>query len=336
MDTSAEVRGELRAEPAKSQFLTLRTLLLRGAAGSSLFLWIPLVLAFLGLLLSFWCLRYKGSGGAAASLLDSQQLPQATDKTQGLWPPPAPAMSKEPTREPKPWKHSMLCLPPAKEGAASQDSASQADDDQGPPPICPALILPSTEASFMLPLDDVMKSQGKFDIMGPSGRKLLSVFVGSAPRGRRCVAVLPLNSEDPRCTIFSPDVGRSDMDINGRRGQSYGTLRASEEFSNCYVLQVSGRAAMHLRVQDADALILMATTVSGRVLATGGPLDAAKPSSEFAPEEHSPSASKIWRLQIKPGMDAVLMLSCMLALGVFQLGGQSREEYTDGPADWER
>jgi len=76
---------------------------------------------------------------------------------------------------------------------------------------------------------------------------------------------------------------------------------------------------MHLQVHDASALILMATTLHGRVIATAGPVCTSELGAEVAPESTPGTQDSLWRVQIKPGADAVLLIACMLAVGAFQL-----------------
>lgn len=48
--------------------------------------------------------------------------------------------------------------------------------------------------------------------------------------------------------------------------------------------------------------------------------------SEMAPEGMFAAAPNIWRLQIKPGADAVLLIACFLALSAFRLSPGCKHE----------
>merc|ERR1719352_885045 len=108
------------------------------------------------------------------------------------------------------------------------------------PPICPSLILPHTEARFMVPIEGLMRASGELDIRGTSGRKLLHGSVTETPEGRRALALASCGCEDdPRITVLAPsrpfaqgplssgapaEGSMGIMEIYGKGGKFYGTL----------------------------------------------------------------------------------------------------------------
>lgn len=263
-------------------------------------IWMAMFIIMLAFLLAFALVRYQESRNAAANPEKAQKASAeaVVSERASLDLQPLPELAQQ-------LSNSVVKLP----------SDSDAADDEGPPPVCPNLVLPSTEAAFMLPLETIQRPHGSFDMTGPSGRKIMNIHVVLGPNSHRCIAVSPLNCDEPRCVVHEPKNDCRDMEVQGRSGTSYGLLRPA---SRGYVLQVEGQAVMHLQIQDRARLIFMATTMRHRVLATAGPISGMSADCETATEGHV--SADLWRLQIKPGIDAVLLVSCMLALSTFEVG----------------
>merc|ERR1719389_437521 len=86
----------------------------------------------------------------------------------------------------------------------------------GPPSICPSLILPHTEARFMIPIESLMRASGELDIRGTSGRKLLHGSVTETAEGQRCLSFASCGcEEDPRVTVLSGSRERAQGPISG-------------------------------------------------------------------------------------------------------------------------
>jgi hypothetical protein len=184
------------------------------------------------------------------------------------------------------------------------------------PPICPSLILPHTEARFMVPTENIIRGQGQLEIRGTSGRRLLSGTITDTPAGHRCLALASCGcEEDPRVTILSPprEYGRETrpgtldtLEIFGKGGTYYGTL---EQASNGgAVLKCSDQAVMSLEIAGAD-MKMTASAMDGRLLATAG--------KHVQVSIRSEEAGDTWKLQVKPNCDAVLIASCMLGVLLF-------------------
>lgn len=174
-----------------------------------------------------------------------------------------------------------------------------------PPPICPSLVLPTNEARFMISLDllqAVMQGlQGTMDICGLSGQKLLHGVLEDVPGLGRRLSIASVRCElDPRATI----VPRNSFCyvLYGRDRQEYGTL---ECVGGRIMLKQAGNPVMVLDAGDPNELHYTASRMDGRVLASAG----RQPNPLEGQEEN-----EIWRLQVRPGIDAILVLTCMLAI----------------------
>jgi hypothetical protein len=174
----------------------------------------------------------------------------------------------------------------------------------GVPPVCPSLILPNTEARFMMSLDKIMGLKtGAIDIRGTSGRTLLHATIENLPDGRRSLKLASVGCEaDPRTTVHSPAQPGGAFEIAGKLGQPYGTLEISPNGSG--VLKHSGQPVMIIERGDVAAMKMTAKSVDGDQLGS-------------ASTENKGDVN--WKLTVKPGADAVLITTCMLSM-IF-LGG---------------
>merc|ERR1719316_403511 len=112
---------------------------------------------------------------------------------------------------------SAVALPQKPEARKPEDASSEV------PPICPSLILPHTEARFMIQMDHLQRSApGPLNILGTSGRKLLHALVCDTPDSRRCLMLASCGCEDdPRTCIFTPQPGAVDsqaLEVFGKAG----------------------------------------------------------------------------------------------------------------------
>lgn len=181
---------------------------------------------------------------------------------------------------------------------------------QNPPPICPSLVLPNTEARFLVAMDELQQlvgSAGFFDLRGTSGRTLLHGSV-HANDGKPCLQIASVGCEqDPRCSVYA--VTEEHLSVFGRHGRLYGALEASDDRSA--VLHWSGSPVMRIEMTGAADLRMIASAVGGRTLASAGSIRVAL--NAGALEETQPIREH-WRLQVQPNADAVLIASCMLGL----------------------
>jgi len=183
------------------------------------------------------------------------------------------------------------------------------------PPICPSLILPHTEARFMIPFESLERGNGALEIRGTSGRKLLHGTVQDTDGGRRSLQIASSGcEEDPRVTVIAPArEGGSDqkgsmgvLEIYGKGGKFYGTLEAAEDGGA--VLRCAGQFVMSLEIAGGDDMRMTASSVDGRLLASAG---------NNVQGSRSQESSDTWKLQVKPNNDAVLIAACMLGVLLF-------------------
>jgi len=188
------------------------------------------------------------------------------------------------------------------------------------PPICPSLILPVTEARFMISMDSLRQlkgSVGPIDITGQSGKKLLHGTLEDHGAERR-LSIASVNcAGDPRAVVIWPGEGSNHYMIYGR--QVHGdtaTLRlygVMEYVGSKLILSVgpqwmdpgSSRPAsdvcpvMSIDTDHRGEMLLAASSIEGARLAGSDVVVAA-------------SGTEGWRLIVRPGEDAILVLSCML------------------------
>jgi len=199
---------------------------------------------------------------------------------------------------------------------AGPGDAPDVDASGGPPAICPSLILPNTEARFMISMEQLVPSSGSMsiNILGTSGRKLLHASVDNASDGRRMLAIASVGCEDdPRCLINRPPPESSmpHLEVQGRYGKPYGKLEMLPP--NRAILRCGEEPVMAIEVTSPSENRMTANAADGRILATAGPNDGTGMIQSDVPNA--------WKLQVRPGADAVLISTCMLALALLQPAG---------------
>eukprot|EP00747_Dinoflagellata_sp_TGD_P163394 gnl/TRDRNA2_/TRDRNA2_182023_c0_seq1.p1 gnl/TRDRNA2_/TRDRNA2_182023_c0~~gnl/TRDRNA2_/TRDRNA2_182023_c0_seq1.p1 ORF type:complete len:470 (+),score=74.37 gnl/TRDRNA2_/TRDRNA2_182023_c0_seq1:131-1540(+) len=173
-----------------------------------------------------------------------------------------------------------------------------------PPPLCPTLVLPVCEARFAVAVHALADASKDFDVIGLSGTPLLRVAMRGHSASRSLEISMAHPGSTPRVTIrtknedMRPGASKS-LEILGPQGTSYGDL----------VLQPSGaffviRDQRTVMIIDGDTVGLWLTVTSGE----GRPLASVMCGGEnFGGVEHL-------ELHVNPGIDAVLVLSCVLAV----------------------
>jgi hypothetical protein len=170
---------------------------------------------------------------------------------------------------------------------------------EGPPPICPRLILASTTARFLVATSSLVNLDKTLELKGATGRTLLRATVDATDGKVRSLALASVTEEDPLCTVKADGAAEGTLDILGRFQQRYGVV-VIRSVGNA-TIQVGGEAIMDIKISEAEFgrcpyYKMTATSMDGRQLGTGIP-------------EHDS-----WKLSVAPGGDAVLICSCMLAL----------------------
>jgi len=191
------------------------------------------------------------------------------------------------------------------------------------PPICPSLILPHTEARFMIPFESLQRGDGALEIRGTSGRKLLHGTLKDTDGGRRSLQIASAGcEEDPRVTVVAPPIlstrfgeggsagqkkNMGVLELYGKGGKFYGTLEAAEDGGA--LLRCAGQFVMSLEIAGGGDMRMTASSVDGRLLASAG--------NNVQGAVCATSSSDTWKLQVKPNNDAVLIAACMLGVVLF-------------------
>lgn len=237
-------------------------------------------------------------------------VPVPGQSFQGSRPPtammsPQPPQSRGPSRSQDPTR--------------SQSAQSvMSNNSAGPPPVCPTLILPHTEARFKMMMEPLRNLATGYldtvDVLGTSGRKLLHAAVADLPDGKRCLALSSCGCEDdPRiCVFFKPNEGSQnvaqEVDLFGKQGQFYGNIMVQKLSSGAMEAKLSYGSrktpVMYLKLGSKDgdndpknpSLHTTALALDGKVLAS-------------AARDHD-----AFKMQVKPGVDAILVISCMMVL----------------------
>jgi len=182
-------------------------------------------------------------------------------------------------------------------------------ESQRPPVICSSLILPNTEARFMVSLHSI-RTANVLEIKGTSGRKLLTGTFGTSDHRKQFMLACVGCENDPRCIINDAGVERPRLEVLGRKFLPFGELEPVDPLmADGAVLKCDGKAVMLIEVLRRSDLQVKVKTPDNFLLATGG-------SGRLADSEtrHADVDAALWQLQVKPGADAVLIISCILAM----------------------
>mmetsp|Transcript_51596 Transcript_51596/g.122776 ORF Transcript_51596/g.122776 Transcript_51596/m.122776 type:complete len:425 (+) Transcript_51596:139-1413(+) len=272
---------------------------------TSIILLIILIILLVTVIMCFWVNRHRSSSGRGAG-------PEKPESSVSLGSKPEPGVSLL-TGQPR----NQLGMPTSAQGLealkappGSGVSILARVESGGPPPICPSLILPHTEARFQIALPSLRGSTGQVDILGTSGRKLLHATAAPKDDRRMQLAVASIGCEDdPRTVIIADMLPTPDnpdiMEVYSRGGELYGSLLYTEE--RLYLRHAASRDAivMVVEIEDLSEMRMIAHAGESQLLATAG--------TRLQVGGRSPENVETLKLQVKPAADAVLIMSCMLA-----------------------
>lgn len=268
-----------------------------------------------------------GPHGSAASLLPQSgpsQRPSMAPATRWAEEPQRPSTQPRP-QHPQPQQLTMrqqpqIAAPPAampfpQSFLAPPPVTAAASHQGGPPPppvICPSLVLPNTEARFMIAIDCLLTPGiTSIDITGTSGRNLLKAVL-SQQDGQRCLEISSIGCEDDPRAIVIAEPSSDTMKIYKRGREHVGTLEMGR--GNFWNLMVNNVQCMVVEAVSMTNLSFKAAAMDGRELATA----AKQPSVGGG---GSCTGGEVWKLTSQPGTDAVLMASCMLSLILLRSSG---------------
>ncbi|CAK9051633.1 unnamed protein product [Durusdinium trenchii] len=184
-------------------------------------------------------------------------------------------------------------------------TAAQYSPSDGPPVICRELVLPETEARFLIEAASLRSgsaTQKEVIILGGSGRQpLLVAYLKDGGLSLHSMGANSMVVESPRAVVL-PGRSPHNFEILDRDFKSYGEL---ESISGRMTLRCNGQPVL-LIDEMPEELGYNASQLDGRTLATG----------RLAPEVPAHVLQKLggeaWRLRVVAGCDAIVVLSTML------------------------
>lgn len=200
---------------------------------------------------------------------------------------------------------SVICrgdfMPPTLSKMPSPDQASEdfgAALPGAPPPLCPMLVMHS-EAWLSISMQHLTRGPGSFEIVGWSGAALLRAEVLRMECGGREVRLALTQEASP--TLASVAVSRGSAALRGVGGQSYGELRPA------------AAGAHGLFIGEREVLGVSPSPWWGwsgrRILFAPGSASELATASRRWDSDRGVEQLEVW---VNPGVDAVLVLCCLL------------------------
>eukprot|EP00971_Amphidinium_carterae_P204296 4054034-Amphidinium_carterae.1 len=123
--------------------------------------------------------------------------------------------------------------------------------------------------------------------------------------GRTCLQIASVGCEgDPRATIVGPQGRETNYAIFGRGGRDlYGNLQPTDIGAS---LWVDGQNVMHIHVTNEADLRMSAVGPNGVTLVNAG--------RSLTTPGNGPDDRSTWKVQVRPAVDAVLVMACMLTI----------------------
>lgn len=188
-------------------------------------------------------------------------------------------------------------------------TAQHYSPSDGPPVICRELVLPETEARFLIEAASLRSEGGRtVTILGGSGRQplLVAYLQDHGPKGFQLwLHSMGQNStvlDTPRAVVV-PGRSMANFEIYDRDLKLYGELESSHP--GRLTLMCNGFPVLVIDA-TSDELHYNACQMDGRMLATG----------RLAPDVPQHVLAKLggeaWRLRVVAGCDAIVVLSTML------------------------
>eukprot|EP00434_Breviolum_minutum_P040419 symbB.v1.2.035916.t1/scaffold4948.1/size32527/1 len=196
------------------------------------------------------------------------------------------------------------------QGVLPPTAAAGYSPSDGPPVICRELVLPETEARFLIDAASLRAgaSAKVVTILGGSGRQplLVAYMQDHGPKGRQLwLHSMGQNStvlDTPRAVVV-PGRSASNFEVYDRDLKFYGELEGSSP--GRLTLMCNGYPVLVID-ETSDELHFNACQLDGRMLATG----------RLAPDVPQHVLAKLggdaWRLRVVAGCDAIVVLSTML------------------------
>mmetsp|Transcript_86212 Transcript_86212/g.136952 ORF Transcript_86212/g.136952 Transcript_86212/m.136952 type:complete len:316 (-) Transcript_86212:74-1021(-) len=190
-------------------------------------------------------------------------------------------------------------------------TAQHHSPSDGPPVICRELVLPETEARFLIEAAS-LRSEGAqtrtVTILGGSGRQplLVAYLQDHGPKGFQLwLHSMGQNStvlETPRAVVV-PGRSMSNFEIYDRDLKLYGELESTHP--GRLTLKCNSFPVLVID-ETSDELHYNACQMDGRMLATG------RLAPDVPPHVLTKLGGEAWRLRVVAGCDAIVVLSTML------------------------
>jgi len=175
--------------------------------------------------------------------------------------------------------------------------------------ICKELVMPKCEALFAMDTHYLEQGSGTFDLLGQTGRALLRANIAQDPAtglSTASISMKPAKSPVLGSILSSgPFVNPPAMAVKGAGGKEFGVLRA--EGNQTFSMIANGKDVMRLAFEQQSGLLTM-TAMNGTFMAVASPNNEA--SGPFTNQE-------LLMIRVGPGVDAVLVLLCVIGVVVF-------------------
>lgn len=179
-----------------------------------------------------------------------------------------------------------------------------------PPALCAALVLPHCEAWFAVSWDKIVPAGPSLEFYGLSGKALLRATVTTGANGTRKIGISMTPVRSPTLGSCSGGNG-SPIQVHGAADKPYGELRQRQAAGQFTLVHHSnGEEVVALSFGPGPSNHLILTAVDGSPLAAAS---RCIESDFFSGIEHL-------EVRVHPGVDAVLMLCCVLGSIILEGG----------------
>mmetsp|Transcript_114471 Transcript_114471/g.296591 ORF Transcript_114471/g.296591 Transcript_114471/m.296591 type:complete len:530 (+) Transcript_114471:82-1671(+) len=178
------------------------------------------------------------------------------------------------------------------------------------PKLYPSLVMPVARTRLAIPVEPLADDSFEVDVLGISGVPLLCAALAAGSDGMPEVQI-SLNSAGMLLAVV-----KSSLQLLNAQGTLFGTLARSGDAGDRFTLRdPRGRSLLTLLPGDDAGEVKMISQIGARQVERASMIRRA-PGGRL-PAEH-------YEIVVSPGVDAVLVLACFLALVVLALPGRGR------------
>lgn len=173
-----------------------------------------------------------------------------------------------------------------------------------PPALCAALVLPHCEAWFAVSWDKIANAAPSFEFFGLSGKALLRAQVTVATSGTRRVGISMTPVRSPTLGSCSGGNG-GPIEVRGAADKTYGEIQRRQNAGQfALVHQSNGEEVVTMSFEPPPSNHLILKAIDGSPIAAAS---RCVESDFFSGIEHL-------EVRVNPGVDAVLVLCCVLSI----------------------